>query len=327
MWLLARMQSREMPSPPCLQVTGVAADPRRQGTHTVAIGCLLGDGQPGACISRGCKGAGPGVTGTRQPGRRRTERRSARAAGAIVPRHARQIWLRSWRHALSRVQCRGGEHCSSGTCLSASRVDVGHVLEAHPRNGVKGVKERLRFADQVKRGLFKHLSRTGIAPLRLGAGVLCTRAREGRAGSSGAEPALLVVLPGLLAPAACSCCFHLLPRSLAPPQTGKAAAADSAPRLNQNTHQHSRTLICQGSGRSCQTGPVTTAATWRPRLDTTTSCRRLLVMQLQPPSAARDQLSSWPPAMIHLLSLHDRFWWVCKHMPNDKLSARQAAVQ
>lgn len=66
MWLLARMQSREMPSPPCLQVTGVAADPRRQGTHTVAIGCLLGDGQPGACISRGCKGAGPGVTGTRK---------------------------------------------------------------------------------------------------------------------------------------------------------------------------------------------------------------------------------------------------------------------
>lgn len=43
----------------------------------------------------------------------------------------------------------------------------------------KGVKERLRFADQVKRGLFKHLSRTGIAPQRLGAGVH-SKGRNGR---------------------------------------------------------------------------------------------------------------------------------------------------
>lgn len=67
MWLLARMQSREMPSPSCLQVTGVAADLRREGTHPVAIGCLFEERASfGACISRGRRGAGPGVTGTRK---------------------------------------------------------------------------------------------------------------------------------------------------------------------------------------------------------------------------------------------------------------------
>lgn len=56
MWLLGWMQSREMPTPSCLQVTGVAADRRRKGTGHDAIGHLLGNGQHGVCISRGRKG-------------------------------------------------------------------------------------------------------------------------------------------------------------------------------------------------------------------------------------------------------------------------------
>lgn len=47
MWLLGRTQSREMPTPSCLQVTGVAADRRRKGTGHDAIGHLLGNGQHG----------------------------------------------------------------------------------------------------------------------------------------------------------------------------------------------------------------------------------------------------------------------------------------
>lgn len=43
-----------------------------------------------------------------------------------------------------------------------SSVKGNHVWRPSQIRG-KGVKERLRFVDQVKRGLFKHLSRTGMA--------------------------------------------------------------------------------------------------------------------------------------------------------------------
>lgn len=47
MWLLGQTQSREMPRPSCLQVTGVAADRRRKGTGHDAIGRLVRNGQHG----------------------------------------------------------------------------------------------------------------------------------------------------------------------------------------------------------------------------------------------------------------------------------------
>lgn len=62
MWLLARAQGRDWACPPCLQVTGVAADPRCKGTIGVAIGCLPGNRWFGVCISRVSKGVRPVVT-------------------------------------------------------------------------------------------------------------------------------------------------------------------------------------------------------------------------------------------------------------------------
>lgn len=86
-----------------------------------------------------------------------------------------------------------------------SRVEDSHVLRRHPGYGVKGVKERLRFADQVKRGLFKHLSRTGIRSTETGGAGVHGKGRKGRgqwgaAGSSSpaaSYPPLLCIQPCL----------------------------------------------------------------------------------------------------------------------------------
>lgn len=166
------------------------------------------------------------------PGRRRQRTRSARAAGAAGGRHARQIWLRSG--------SMGGEHLLvRNKRTRVSRVEGSHVLEAHPRYGVKGVKERLRFADQVKRGLFKHLSRTGIAPLRLVAGVLTHRARaRERKG------------PGPVGLSRLSLSHWLLPRFLVLPP--------SWPSLSASTSR-------QGCG--CPLGPLTKPNLHRAALD------------------------------------------------------------
>lgn len=91
-------------------------------------------------------------------------------------------------------------NCSSGTFRS--RVDDSHVLRTHPRYGVKGVRERLRFADQVKRGLFKHLSRTGIRSTETGVTGVHGKGRNGRgqwgaAGSSSAASILLYCVSSL----------------------------------------------------------------------------------------------------------------------------------
>lgn len=64
-----------------------------------------------------------------------------------------------------------------------------------PAKEWKGVRERLRFADQVKRGLFKHLSRTGIRSTGTGSCRGTHSKGEERAGASGAQSVLFLLLP------------------------------------------------------------------------------------------------------------------------------------
>lgn len=117
MWLLAQTLSRERPSPPCLQVTGVAADRRGEGPARVAIGRLSRDGQPGMYISRLCKGVWPGVTG----------HWGARKEEGEQDRHGLQGPLVLVMQG--RFGCDRGDMLRVRNKLCVPRVEGGHVLE------------------------------------------------------------------------------------------------------------------------------------------------------------------------------------------------------